>query len=63
MDQQTGLRRAAILWFIAAALSLAAALLTYGTEGQIKWPLLAATLFMAAVGFRSLRRSRRDDLL
>jgi hypothetical protein len=56
LDKKSSLRREAILWFIAPALSLAAALVTYGGEGQIKWPLLAATVFMAAMGFNSLRR-------
>ena len=60
MVNASGLRRAAILWFIASALSLTAALVTYGGEGQIKWPLLAATVFLAAMGFSSLRRSRSD---
>jgi hypothetical protein len=36
-------------------------LLTYGEEGLIKWPLFAATIFMAAMGFSSLRRSKSDD--
>jgi hypothetical protein len=53
-----GLRRAAMLWFIASALSLAAAVITYSGEGQIKWPLIAAAVFLAAMGFSSLRRSR-----
>jgi hypothetical protein len=52
------LRRAATLWFVASALSLAAAVLTYSDGGQIKWPLIAATIFLAAMGFSSLRRSR-----
>ena len=53
-------RTAAILWLVAAALSLVAAVLTYSGEGRIKWVLLAATVFMAALGFRSLRRSGSD---
>ena len=58
MTNASGLGRAALLWFTAAALSLAAALLTYTGEGQVKWPLLAATVFMSAMGFSSLRRAR-----
>jgi len=58
LDKKVGLKRGAILWFIASALSLIAALLTYTGEGEIKWPLLAATFFMAAMGFSSLRRSK-----
>src|SRR5687768_5132944 len=37
----TNLRRAAILWFVAAALSLIAAVITYTEGREIKWPLLA----------------------
>jgi hypothetical protein len=32
--------------------------LTYGGEGEIKWPLLAAAFFLAAMGFSTLRRSK-----
>lgn len=60
MDKKSGLRRGAILWFIASALSLTAAILTFSGERKIKWPLLAATVFMAAMGFSSLRRSKSD---
>ena len=49
-----------MLWFLASALSLTAAAVIYGREGQIRWSLLAATVFLAAMGFRSLRRSRSD---
>jgi hypothetical protein len=35
-------------------------LVTYGEEGLIKGPLFAAAIFMAAMGFSSLRRSRLD---
>ena len=60
MVNASGQRRAAILWFIASALSLTAAMITYGGERQIKWSLFAATVFLAAMGFSSLRRSRSD---
>lgn len=53
-------RRAAMLWFIGSALSLTAAVVTYAREGQLRWPLLAATVFLAAMGFNSLRRSKSD---
>lgn len=49
-----------MLWFIASALSLTAAVVTYAGEGRLKWPLLAATVFLAAMGFSSLRRSKSD---
>lgn len=60
LDKKSGLQRGAILWFVASGLSLVAALLNYSGEGEIKWTLLAATFFMAAMGFSSLRRSRPD---
>jgi len=52
------LRREALLWLIASALSLAAAVLTYTGEREVKWLLLAAAVFLAALGFSRLRRSR-----
>jgi hypothetical protein len=55
--ESSGTRRAAVLWFVASALSLTAAVLTYTGEGLIKWPLIAATVFLAAMGISSLRRS------
>lgn len=58
MAESSDPRRAALLWFVASALSLAAAVLTYSGEGLIKWPLIAATVFLAAMGFSTLRRSR-----
>ena len=57
MAESSGPRSAAVLWFVASALSLAATVLTYSGEGLIKWPLIAATVFLAAMGFSSLRRS------
>jgi membrane protein YdbS with pleckstrin-like domain len=52
-------RAAAILWFLAAACALAAAILNYSADHQLKWGLLAAAVLMAAVGFRTLRSSSR----
>ncbi|HZI66934.1 MAG TPA: hypothetical protein VFF17_10255 [Thermoanaerobaculia bacterium] len=51
-------RVAAGLWFTASALSLAAAVIHYAGNGEIKWFLLAASLFTAAVGYSTLRRSK-----
>ena len=51
-------KKTAILWFVASALSLAAALLRYGSDEEVRWPLLAAVVFLAAMGFSTLRRSR-----
>lgn len=50
--------RASVLWFIAAVLALAAAAVAYGRHGEIKWALLAAAMFLAAMGVSSLRRSK-----
>jgi hypothetical protein len=52
------LRRAAILWFVASGLSLIAAVVTYSTDHEIKWSLLAATVFLGAMGGSNLRRSK-----
>lgn len=46
------------LWSTASALSLAAAVIHYAGNGGIKLFLLAASLFTAAVGFRTLRRPK-----
>ena len=54
-------RVAAGLWLTAATLSLIAAVITYSSEGRIKWFLLAASVFMAILGFRTLRSSRSTD--
>lgn len=60
MAKVSGGRRAAMLWFLASALSLTATVINYASDRQLKWPLLAATVFLAAMGFSSLRRSRSD---
>jgi hypothetical protein len=52
------LRRVAVLWFVAAGLSLIAAVLRLMNDEPVQWPLLAATLFMAALGWTALRQSR-----
>jgi hypothetical protein len=51
-------RTAGILWLVASALSLAAASITYSGGGEIKWSLVAATVFLAAMGLTTLWRSR-----
>ncbi|MEO8348134.1 MAG: hypothetical protein ABI610_04430 [Acidobacteriota bacterium] len=53
-------RHAAMLWFLASALALTAAVINFASDRQLKWPLLAATVFLAAMGFSSLRRSKSD---
>ena len=59
MDKTARIRLTAILWLAAAALAFAAAVVTYTRSGEIRFTLLAATLFLAAMGFGVLRRSRR----
>ena len=59
MDKTARIRLTAILWLAAAALAFAAAVVTYTRSGEIRVALLAATLFLAAMGFGVLRRSRR----
>ena len=51
-------RVGALLWLAAAALAFIAAVVTYTRTGELKVTLLGATLFLAAVGFSLLRRSR-----
>jgi len=55
-------RVAALLWFIAAALNFAAAVVIYTSSGEIRVIPLAAALFLAAMGFGVLRRSRRTGV-
>jgi hypothetical protein len=58
MANPPNLRLAATLAFIASALALAAALITYLNGEGIKWSLLAGAAFMAALGWSNLRRSK-----
>jgi hypothetical protein len=51
-------RRGAILWFIATACSLLAGVIHWSKDGEIKWALFAAAVFMAIMGASTLRRSR-----
>lgn len=51
---------AGILWFVAAALALAAAAVRYARHGEIWWYLVAAALFLAAMGAGALRRAPRS---
>jgi hypothetical protein len=52
------MKLASILYFVAAVLALAGAAVAYSRSGEIKWPLLAAAIFLAAMGVYTLRRSR-----
>jgi uncharacterized membrane protein YhhN len=58
MAEGPGAKLAAILWFVAAILALAAAGIAYGRRGEIRWPLLAAAMFLLAMGANALKRSK-----
>ena len=58
MDERTKLRRTALLWFVAAGLSLAAGLIEWQQGQGFRWVLFTAALFMAILGGTTLRRSR-----
>ena len=53
-----GQKLAAILWFIAAGLSLAAGIIRYASGEGVAWVPLAAALFLAAMGWSAWRRGR-----
>jgi hypothetical protein len=59
LDKKSRIRLAAGLWLTAAALAFAAAVVIYTRRGEIKVVYLAAAVFLAAMGFGVLRRSRR----
>jgi hypothetical protein len=59
LDKAARIRLTALLWLAAAALAFGAAVLTYTRSGEIRVALLAAAIFLAAMGFGVLRRSRR----
>lgn len=59
MPEESRAKLTAILWFVAAALALTAAVLNYTESGALKWPLPAAAFFLAAMGVSTLRRSGR----
>jgi ABC-type Co2+ transport system permease subunit len=56
MPETPRTKSTAILWFVAAALALIAALLNYSESGTWRWPLLAAAFFLAAMGVSTVRR-------
>ena len=58
MKDDSNSRRVAILWFVAAALSLAAALVGWAADGEIKWAYFAAAVPMAILGATRLRSPR-----
>ena len=48
-------RVVSILWFVAAALSLTAALVTWIRHAEFRWALVGAAIFTAIMGVASLR--------
>lgn len=53
-------RLASLLWFVAAALALGAAVVGYARQGEMRWALLAAAAFLAAMGW-SARSLAKDE--
>jgi hypothetical protein len=54
----SNLRRLAVLWFVATALALTAALIGWSKNGEIEWALYAGAVFTAVMGWSALRRSK-----
>ncbi|HEV7239556.1 MAG TPA: hypothetical protein VGQ36_09970 [Thermoanaerobaculia bacterium] len=46
----TGAKLALILALVAAALALTAAIIRYVEDGEVRWSLIAAALFLVAFG-------------
>lgn len=61
MAQPLTRRLAVVLWFVAAALALAAAATRYLRSGEIEWGIVAAGLFLAAMGLSAWSRERRVE--
>ena len=49
-----------VLWLVAAALALSAALVRYLRFGEISWEITAAGVFLLAMGLGQLTRPRSD---
>jgi hypothetical protein len=58
MAEGSATKLATILWFVAGALALAGAAVTYARSGDIKWHLVAAGIFMVGMGVYTLSRSK-----
>ena len=54
----SGQKLAAILWFVAAALSLTAAIIRYTNGEGWAWAPLAAAVFLGAMGWNAWKRAR-----
>lgn len=48
-----------VLSIIAAALALSAAILRYTADGELRWSLIAAALFLLAFGYGAKTRTPR----
>ncbi len=46
---------AGALWFVAAAVALAAIVVAYVRRGEVRWYLVAAVVFLVAMGASALR--------
>ena len=53
---------AALLAFIAATLAAVAVGIGYARRGSVDWSMIAAALFMAALGWGALQRSKSDGV-
>ena len=49
-----------ILSIVAAALALAAAVIRYTADGEVRWSLIAAAVFILAFGFGAKSRISRE---
>ncbi|MFN2385105.1 MAG: hypothetical protein ABR576_02255 [Thermoanaerobaculia bacterium] len=56
----SGQKLAAILWFTAAGLSLAAGVIRYANGEGVAWVPFAAALFLGAMGSIAWKRARRS---
>lgn len=57
-DRNAGARLAIILWFVAATLAWAVVAIRYVRIQEIAWTWVAIGLFLIAMGFSVLKRSR-----
>jgi hypothetical protein len=58
LDRAAKIRLMAFLWLAAAALACLAAVISYTKTGEVRAAYLAAAVFLAAMGFGVLRRSK-----
>jgi hypothetical protein len=58
--RRRGMQWSAILFFVAAALALTAFLIDFSND-RVNWTVAAGALFMVALGFARLRKSRSQS--